>query len=98
MLGIPLLWPGLMEIENVETKNVKQAVGSHLRVKRGWVWNQFFVPEEMNTSHHIGRVLISQKITLKDDVTKLYTHAHTHTHTHTHTNTQMHTYIIYIYI
>uniref|UniRef100_A0A8C0WHS4 Cadherin domain-containing protein n=1 Tax=Castor canadensis TaxID=51338 RepID=A0A8C0WHS4_CASCN len=56
MLGIPLLWPGLMEIENVETKNVKQAVGSHLRVKRGWVWNQFFVPEEMNTSHHIGRL------------------------------------------
>lgn len=30
---------------------------SHLRVKRGWMWNQFFVPEEMNkTKYHIGQL------------------------------------------
>nr|XP_002757363.3 cadherin-19 isoform X1 [Callithrix jacchus] len=57
MLGIPLLWPCLRATENSQAKEVEQPVGSHLRVKRGWVWNQFFVPEEMNTtSHHIGRL------------------------------------------
>uniref|UniRef100_A0A7N9CI01 Cadherin 19 n=1 Tax=Macaca fascicularis TaxID=9541 RepID=A0A7N9CI01_MACFA len=57
MLGIPLLWPCLGATENSQTKKVQQPVGSHLRVKRGWVWNQFFVPEEMNTtSHHVGRL------------------------------------------
>ncbi|XP_011924584.1 PREDICTED: cadherin-19 isoform X4 [Cercocebus atys] len=57
MLGIPLLWPCLGATENSQTKKVQLPVGSHLRVKRGWVWNQFFVPEEMNTtSHHVGRL------------------------------------------
>uniref|UniRef100_A0A2K6LMF6 Cadherin 19 n=1 Tax=Rhinopithecus bieti TaxID=61621 RepID=A0A2K6LMF6_RHIBE len=57
MLGIPLLWPCLGATENSQTNKVQQPVGSHLRVKRGWVWNQFFVPEEMNTtSHHVGRL------------------------------------------
>ncbi|XP_063509867.1 cadherin-19 isoform X1 [Pongo pygmaeus] len=57
MLGIPLLWPCLGATENSQTKKVEQPVRSHLRVKRGWMWNQFFVPEEMNTtSHHIGRL------------------------------------------
>uniref|UniRef100_A0A2K5XVJ8 Cadherin 19 n=1 Tax=Mandrillus leucophaeus TaxID=9568 RepID=A0A2K5XVJ8_MANLE len=57
MLGIPLLWPCLGATENSQTKEVQQPVGSHVRVKRGWVWNQFFVPEEMNTtSHHVGRL------------------------------------------
>nr|XP_021529223.1 cadherin-19 [Aotus nancymaae] len=57
VLGIPLLWPCLRATENSQAKKVEQPVGSHLRVKRGWVWNQFFVPEEMNTtSHHIGRL------------------------------------------
>ncbi|XP_026304012.1 cadherin-19 isoform X1 [Piliocolobus tephrosceles] len=57
MLGIPLLWPCLGATENSQRKKVQQPVGSHLRVKRGWVWNQFFVPEEMNTtSHHVGRL------------------------------------------
>ncbi|KAM6167998.1 cadherin-19 [Erethizon dorsatum] len=57
MLGIPLLWPCLKAAENSKTEKVKQPVGSHLRVKRGWVWNQFFVPEEMNTTKHlIGRL------------------------------------------
>lgn len=62
MLGIPLLWPCLGATENSQTKKVQQLAGSHLRVKRGWVWNQFFVPEEMNTtSHHVGQVLIYLK-------------------------------------
>ncbi|XP_006141877.1 cadherin-19 [Tupaia chinensis] len=57
MLGVPLLSPRLTATENGKTEHVEQPVGSHLRVKRGWVWNQFFVPEEMNsTSHHIGRL------------------------------------------
>ncbi|XP_074239380.1 cadherin-19 isoform X2 [Saimiri boliviensis] len=57
MLGIPLLWPCLKATENSQAKKVEQPVGAHGRVKRGWVWNQFFVPEEMNTtSHHIGRL------------------------------------------
>uniref|UniRef100_H0UU70 Cadherin 19 n=1 Tax=Cavia porcellus TaxID=10141 RepID=H0UU70_CAVPO len=57
LLGIPLLWPCLKATENPKTEKVKQPEGSHLRVKRGWVWNQFFVPEEMNTTNHlIGRI------------------------------------------
>ncbi|XP_039695877.1 cadherin-19 [Pteropus medius] len=57
MLGIPLLWPCFTATENPKTEEVKHPAGSHLRVKRGWVWNQFFVPEEMNkSSHHIGQL------------------------------------------
>ncbi|XP_073069295.1 cadherin-19 isoform X2 [Manis javanica] len=57
MLGLLLLWPCLTAIENSEVEKVKHAMRSHLRVKRGWMWNQFFVPEEMNkTSHHIGQL------------------------------------------
>ncbi|XP_006878113.1 PREDICTED: cadherin-19-like [Chrysochloris asiatica] len=57
MVGVPLLGPCLTAIEYSNTPEVEQPVPSHLRAKRGWVWNQFFVPEEMNTSrHHIGRL------------------------------------------
>nr|XP_031530234.1 cadherin-19 isoform X3 [Vicugna pacos]XP_031530235.1 cadherin-19 isoform X3 [Vicugna pacos] len=57
MLGIPLLWPCLTAVENSATEEVKHPAGPHLRVKRGWMWNQFFVPEEMNkTRHHIGQL------------------------------------------
>lgn len=57
MLGIPLLWPCLKATEKYKTEKVKQPAGYNLRVKRGWVWNQFFVPEEMNTTRHlIGRL------------------------------------------
>ncbi|XP_004638328.1 cadherin-19 [Octodon degus] len=57
MLGIPFLWPCLQATENSKTEKVKQPVGSHLRMKRGWEWKQFFVPEEMNsTKHLIGRI------------------------------------------
>ncbi|XP_062933579.1 cadherin-19 [Cynocephalus volans] len=57
MMGIDLLWPCLTATENSKTENVKQPVGSHLRVKRVWLWNHFFVPEELNEkSVHIGRI------------------------------------------
>ncbi|XP_060166670.1 cadherin-19 isoform X2 [Globicephala melas] len=57
MLGIPLLLPCLIATENSKTEEVKHPAGSHLRVRRGWMWNQFFVPEEMNkTRHHIGQL------------------------------------------
>ncbi|XP_059750209.1 cadherin-19 [Balaenoptera ricei] len=56
-LGIPLLLPCLIATENSKTEEVKHPAGSHLRVRRGWMWNQFFVPEEMNkTRHHIGQL------------------------------------------
>ncbi|KAM5222404.1 cadherin-19 [Ctenodactylus gundi] len=57
MLGIPLLGPCLVATENSKTEKVKQRAGSLVRAKRVWVWNQFFVPEEMNTTnYHIGRL------------------------------------------
>ncbi|KAF0874881.1 CAD19 protein, partial [Crocuta crocuta] len=57
MLGIPLLWPCFMATEISRTEEVKHPVNSHLRAKRGWMWNQFFVPEEMNkTKYHIGQL------------------------------------------
>ncbi|XP_008059696.1 cadherin-19 isoform X2 [Carlito syrichta] len=55
MLGILLLWPYLTATEHSKTE-VKQSEGFHSRVKRGWVWNQFFVPEEMNTIYRVGRL------------------------------------------
>ncbi|XP_007096142.1 cadherin-19 [Panthera tigris] len=56
-LGISLLWPCFMATEISQTEEVKHPVDSHLRVKRGWMWNQFFVPEEMNkTNYHIGQL------------------------------------------
>ncbi|XP_004579498.2 cadherin-19 [Ochotona princeps] len=55
-LAIPLLWTYLTALENPETEKVNHAMGSPSRVKRGWVWNQFFVPEEMNTSHLVGQL------------------------------------------
>uniref|UniRef100_A0A9L0ITU2 Cadherin 19 n=1 Tax=Equus asinus TaxID=9793 RepID=A0A9L0ITU2_EQUAS len=57
LLGISLLWPCLPATENSKTEKVKHSAGPHLRVKRGWMWNQFFVPEEMNrTSYRIGQL------------------------------------------
>uniref|UniRef100_A0A4W2GH17 Cadherin 19 n=1 Tax=Bos indicus x Bos taurus TaxID=30522 RepID=A0A4W2GH17_BOBOX len=57
MLGIPLLWPCIIAAENSKTEEVRHPAGSRLRIRRGWMWNQFFVPEEMNkTRHHIGQL------------------------------------------
>ncbi|KAM5136431.1 cadherin-19 isoform 2-T2 [Callospermophilus lateralis] len=56
VLGIPCLWPGLSVVGDSSREMAEKRADSHWRVKRGWVWNQFFVPEEMNASHHIGRL------------------------------------------
>lgn len=57
MFGIPLIRPCFTATEISTTDEVKHLVGSHFRVKRGWMWNQFFVPEEMNkTNYHIGQL------------------------------------------
>uniref|UniRef100_A0A673V396 Cadherin 19 n=1 Tax=Suricata suricatta TaxID=37032 RepID=A0A673V396_SURSU len=57
MLGIPLLCSCFTATEISQTKKVKHTVHSHSRAKRGWMWNQFFVPEEMNkTNYHIGQL------------------------------------------
>lgn len=56
VLAIPLLWTYLTALETPELEKVKHAMGTPSRVKRGWVWNQFFVPEEMNTSHLVGQL------------------------------------------
>lgn len=38
-------------------ENIKKPSQSLVREKRGWTWNQFYVPEELNTSHHyIGQL------------------------------------------
>lgn len=59
MLGIPLLRPCLTATENSKTGEAKRPEGPHLRLKSGWIWNQYFVEEEMNiTTKSIGRVLI----------------------------------------
>lgn len=57
MVGISLLWPRLIATENSKTEEAKHPEGSHLRLKSGWIWNQYFVEEEMNvTKENIGRL------------------------------------------
>ncbi|XP_036179155.1 cadherin-19 isoform X1 [Myotis myotis] len=57
MLGISLLRPCLTATENSKTEEAKHSEGSHLRLKSGWIWNQYFVEEEMNiTRKIIGRL------------------------------------------
>ncbi|XP_006892823.1 PREDICTED: cadherin-19 [Elephantulus edwardii] len=55
--GCALLRPCLPASGDWKTRKENHAVGPHWRVKRGWVWNQFLVPEEMNTTrYHVGRL------------------------------------------
>lgn len=57
MVGISLLWPCLIATENTKTEEAKHPEGSHLKLKSGWIWNQYFVEEEMNiTRKSIGRL------------------------------------------
>ncbi|GAB1285335.1 Cadherin 19, type 2 [Apodemus speciosus] len=56
ILMIPLLWPCLKVAETLEAEKTQRAVPSPGRAKRGWVWNQFVVPEEMDTILHVGRL------------------------------------------
>ncbi|KAM4841001.1 cadherin-19 [Thomomys bottae] len=55
LLGFPLLWTCLTAWESPRTQKVEE-MGSYLRVKRGWVWSQFFVQEEMNMTLHVGQL------------------------------------------
>ncbi|KAL1765893.1 cadherin-19 isoform X1 [Sigmodon hispidus] len=57
MLLIFLLWPSLKMAENLKAGKAPPGAPSPVRAKRGWMWNQFFVAEEMDTTQHIGRVI-----------------------------------------
>ncbi|XP_076797790.1 cadherin-19 isoform X3 [Arvicanthis niloticus] len=56
ILMIPLLWPCLKVAETLKAEKAQRAVPPPGRAKRGWVWNQFVVPEEMDTVQHVGRL------------------------------------------
>ncbi|XP_012581346.1 PREDICTED: cadherin-19 isoform X2 [Condylura cristata] len=57
MLAIPLLWPGLTAASYSQAEKGSQPARPRWRGKRGWMWNQFSVPEELNTSsHHVGQL------------------------------------------
>lgn len=62
ILVILLLWSFLKVTENFQARRTEKSASSTGRAKRGWVWNQFVVPEEMDTRQHVGRVLIFWKI------------------------------------
>ncbi|XP_028631447.1 cadherin-19 [Grammomys surdaster] len=56
MLLNTLLWPCLKVAETLKAEKAQRVVPSPGRAKRGWVWNQFVVPEEMDTIQHVGRL------------------------------------------
>ncbi|XP_026645847.1 cadherin-19 isoform X2 [Microtus ochrogaster] len=57
ILVILLLWPFLKVTENFQARKTQRSASSIGRAKRGWVWNQFAVPEEMDTRQHVGRLI-----------------------------------------
>lgn len=52
-----LLWPFLKVTENFQARRTQRSASSTGRAKRGWMWNQFVVPEEMDTRQHVGRLI-----------------------------------------
>ncbi|XP_005077288.2 cadherin-19 [Mesocricetus auratus] len=56
ILVIPLLWFCIEVAENLQPQRPQRAALSPVRAKRGWLWNQFVVPEEMNTRQHVGQL------------------------------------------
>ncbi|XP_059136649.1 cadherin-19 [Peromyscus eremicus] len=56
MLVTPLLWYCLKVAENLPAGRAQKETRFPGRAKRGWVWNQFVVPEEMDTRQHVGRL------------------------------------------
>ncbi|XP_054549970.1 cadherin-19 [Talpa occidentalis] len=57
VLGIPLLWPCLTTAAPSKAGEGTQPARPHWRVKRGWIWHQFSVPEELNNSnYHVGQL------------------------------------------
>ncbi|XP_057626486.1 cadherin-19 [Chionomys nivalis] len=57
ILVILLLWPFIKVTENFQARMTQRSASSTGRAKRGWVWNQFAVPEEMDTRQHVGRLI-----------------------------------------
>nr|XP_048299846.1 cadherin-19 [Myodes glareolus] len=57
ILVILLLWSFLKVTENFQARRTEISASSTGRAKRGWVWNQFVVPEEMDTRQHVGRLI-----------------------------------------
>ncbi|XP_041504689.1 cadherin-19 isoform X2 [Microtus oregoni] len=57
ILVILLLSPFLNVTENFQARKTQRSASSTGRAKRGWVWNQFAVPEEMDTRQHVGRLI-----------------------------------------
>ncbi|XP_027273930.2 cadherin-19 [Cricetulus griseus] len=56
ILVIALLWCCFKVAENLQPGRAQRAALSPGRAKRGWVWNQFVVPEEMTTRQHVGQL------------------------------------------
>ncbi|XP_051003157.1 cadherin-19 [Acomys russatus] len=56
MLVIFLLWPWIKVSETLKDERAQREASSPWRAKRGWVWNQFVVAEEIDTRQHIGRL------------------------------------------
>ncbi|XP_044514023.1 cadherin-19 [Gracilinanus agilis] len=60
LLGLAQLCPCHTDMTNSEMHEMNQPLGSHLRAKRSWVWNHFFVQEELTgIDHHVGRVRLN---------------------------------------
>ncbi|CAH7189131.1 Cdh19 [Phodopus roborovskii] len=55
MVVLLLLWSCIKVAENLQPGRTQRAAPYPRRAKRGWVWNQFVVPEEMDIRQHVGQ-------------------------------------------
>nr|XP_055038351.1 cadherin-7 isoform X1 [Misgurnus anguillicaudatus] len=56
---LPVWLGGVLQISKQQQKKIRSSKGpngSHLRVKRGWIWSQIFVEEEDPTLRKIGQL------------------------------------------
>ncbi|XP_072460247.1 cadherin-19 isoform X2 [Notamacropus eugenii] len=57
LLGLAQLCPCHTDMTNSKMHEMNQSLRSQLRAKRSWVWNRFFVQEELTvTEQHVGRL------------------------------------------
>ncbi|XP_051059868.1 cadherin-19 [Phodopus roborovskii] len=56
MVVLLLLWSCIKVAENLQPGRTQRAAPYPRRAKRGWVWNQFVVPEEMDIRQHVGQL------------------------------------------
>lgn len=70
-----------MEADGVEVDSVEEASGGRLlkRVRRGWMWNQFFLQEEYTGSErqYIGKVRARPPIHMLSLITHIWTYGGT---------------------